>query len=97
MSEVAVIPGPNYWRQRVPEEHRQSLDTRLLWLWNQRFGTVQTVRNESPDTLDVTAATMLLQAVLFSDLDAINLLFQRLEGSPVSDEEVMEQVQKIRV
>ena len=31
------------FRRQVPAEHRASIDTRLAWLWNQRFGTVQMV------------------------------------------------------
>ena len=45
------------FRKQIPEAHRASLDTRLRWLWVQRFGTVQTVWKESPDLLDRTACT----------------------------------------
>ena len=41
MSEVVV--AEKRFRQSIPEEHKSSLDTRLAWLWNQRFGTVQTI------------------------------------------------------
>lgn len=88
---------PQYkWRSRVPEDHRASIDTRLQWLWNQRFGTVQMVFKDSPDTLDRTAATMIVLAVLGRDLDSVTLIFKRLEGNPLLDEEVLEK-QKIRV
>lgn len=94
MSEL--IPIRRY-RSQVPEEHRTSLDTRLLWLWHQRFGTVQTVYSQSPDILDVTAATLILQAVMAKDLKSIQQLFQRLEGNAIYDREVMEKVQAVRV
>lgn len=84
-----VVPIRKY-RSQVPGDHRSSLDTRLLWLWHQRFGTVQTVYSQSPDILDVTAATLILQAVMAKDLKSIQQLFQRLEGNPVYDQETLE-------
>lgn len=78
------------FRSRVPESHRGSLDTRLQWLWMQRFGTVQTIWMKSPDVLDKTACTVILQALLAHDLRSINLLFQRLEGASISDREQLE-------
>jgi hypothetical protein len=74
----------------VPADHRASLDTRLLWLWHQRFGTVQTIYSQSPDILDVTAATLILQAIMARDLKSIQQLFQRLEGGTMYDHEVLE-------
>jgi len=79
------------YRHEIPRDHRTSLDTRLRWLWNQRFGTVQTIWKDSPDTLDKTAATTILQAIAGQDLESILLLFRRLEGGPVTDEAVSEQ------
>lgn len=78
------------YRNRIPESHRGSLDTRILWLWNQRLGTVQTIwrASQSGDVLDHTAATLILQAVLGKDLDSIVLIFQRLEGGALLDEQV---------
>jgi hypothetical protein len=76
----------------VPEEYRVSLDTRLLWLWHQRFGTVQTVYKQSEDLLDRTAATLIIQAVFGRDLKSIQQLFQRLEGSSQYDYETSEAV-----
>ena len=35
------------FRHEIPEKHRGSMDTRIRWLWNQRFGTVQIERGES--------------------------------------------------
>lgn len=96
-SELEVVKRLHF-RKEVPKEHRTSLDTRVQWLWNQRFGTVQTVRNESPDLLDHTAATLILQAILGrGDLDSIVLLFQRLEGGPSTDEEVLEEERSARI
>ena len=73
------------FRKQIPEAHRTSLDTRLQWLWHQRFGTVQTIWNESPDALDKLASTVVLQAIMAVDLNSIMMLFQRLEGGPVTD------------
>lgn len=73
------------FRKQVPGVHRTSLDTRLQWLWHQRFGTVQTIWNESPDVLDKLASTVVLQAIMGVDLNSIMMLFQRLEGGPVTD------------
>lgn len=79
------------YRHRVPETHRISLDTRLLWLWNQRFGTVQTIWQKSPDILDHTAATLILQAIMGKDLESIAQLFQRLEGGARKDDQIIEE------
>ena len=79
------------WRLRVPDAHRTSLDTRIAWLWNQRFGTVQTVWNESDDVLDVTAATLILQAIIAQDLTSIEILFNRLEGGAQIDEDIVDE------
>lgn len=87
-SELVAIERRR-WRKQVPEEHRASLDTRVRWLWNQRFGTVQTVYNESSDMLDVTAATLIIQAIMAKDLVSIRQVFQRLEGGSQFDEDVM--------
>ena len=78
------------YRKAIPETHRQSLDTRLQWLWHQRFGTVQTIWNESRDVLDHTACTLILQAIMAKDLSSIELLFQRLEGGSINDESLLE-------
>lgn len=84
-----VATNPTY-RTRVPDEHRTSLDTRLHWLWHQRFGTVQTVYNRSEDVLDVTAATLILQCIMARDLKSIRQLLQRIEGGPMRDQELAE-------
>lgn len=82
----------NKYRRRIPEAHRTSLDTRIQWLWNQRFGTVQMIWKESTDVLDHTAATLFLQAIMGKDLVSISQIFQRLEGGPVADTEVAEAI-----
>jgi len=84
-----VVPV-HRWRNKIPEAPRTSLDTRVLWLWHQRFGTVQMVYKESPDLLDKTAATLLLQAIISRDLDSIQQLFQRLEGGAMFDKEFID-------
>ena len=76
------------YRKQIPEAHRGSLDTRVQWLWHQRFGTVQTIWKESSDPLDKTACTLVLQAVIEMDLNSIELIFQRLEGGAQGDEAV---------
>jgi hypothetical protein len=82
------------WRKTIPDKHRASLDTRVHWLWNQRFGTVQMVYNESDDMLDKTAATLILQAIMARDLVSIRQIFQRIEGGSVFDEELVEAQEK---
>lgn len=90
MSEVVEVTRK--FRKEVPKAHRHSLDTRIAWLWNQRFGTVQTVWQESTDLLDHTAATMILQAILGDgDLNSIALIFKRLEGGAQDDTILVEQ------
>ena len=79
------------FRHRIPESHRATLDTRIQWLWNQRFGTVQTVWQKSPDLLDHTAADLFLQAVMGKDLESISQVFQRLVGGAVSDEQLLDE------
>ena len=89
MSEVVAITTSKY-RHEVPSDHRSTLDTRLLWLWHQRFGTVQSVYSYSEDLLDRTAATLILQAIMAKDLKSIQQLFQRIEGGPVLDTELLD-------
>lgn len=90
------IPDRRF-RSQVPDSHRISLDTRIQWLWHQRFGTVQTVWKDSKDVLDHTAATLILQAVMAKDLDSIIQLFQRLEGGAVMDTVIVDQAATLRV
>lgn len=91
MSSNEVVSINRKFRGEIPDMHRASLDTRLQWLWHQRFGTVQTIWKDSKDVLDHTAATLVLQAIMAKDLDSIYQLFQRIEGGAVSDEQVLEQ------
>jgi hypothetical protein len=80
------------FRHEIPEAHRTSLDTRLQWLWNQRFGTVQQIWKDSPDVEDKLAATVILQAIVGNDLNNIQLLFKRLEGGSLPDEVTLDGV-----
>ena len=80
-----LVPVKTF-RTHIPDDHRGSLDTRLHWLWHQRFGTVQTVYSRSDDILDVTAATLILQCVMAKDLRSIQQLFQRIEGGASEDQ-----------
>lgn len=88
MSTEVLAPVRKF-RRTIPEAHRGSLDTRLMWLWHQRFGTVQTIYGETSDPLDKTACTLILQAIMGEDLASIKLLLQRIEGGPVVDEDVL--------
>lgn len=97
MSAEIVPIRQTRFRQSIPEAHQQSLDTRLQWLWNQRFGTVQTIWKQTTDVLDKTAATLILQAIMAQDLQSIALLFHRLEGGAISDDEVLAQSEPLRV
>jgi len=58
-----------------------------------RLATVQTVFGRSPDILDRTAATLIIQAIMAKDLDAINQIFQRIEGGSLEDVLVLENAQ----
>ena len=80
------------FRSAVPREHRASIDTRLQWLWNQRFGTVQTVWMDSDDMEDKLAATIILQAIIAADLNNIALVFRRLEGGATPDDVTLDGV-----
>lgn len=98
MSSLVPLPVPDRkYRSCVPKEHRASLDTRLMWMWNQRFGTVQTIWKDSADVLDHTAATLILQAIMAKDLESISMLYQRLEGGALTDEAIMDRNTVMRV
>lgn len=86
MTEIVHVPTRKY-RQCIPPAHQVSLDTRIQWLWNQRFGTVQTIWQQSTDVLDNTASMLFLQAIMAKDLESINQIFQRLEGGSLTDED----------
>ena len=85
------------FRREVPEMHKGSLDSRLQWLWMQRFGTVQMGWKESQDLLDHTAATIILQAIMAKDLNSIELIFQRLEGGAVADDSYTNSAESIPI
>ena len=95
MSEL--VPITRRYRTGIPDKHRSSLDTRLAWLWNQRFGTIQTIWKESNDVLDHTACTLILQAIMAKDLESIAQLFQRIEGGALADDEHLEAQTRIRI
>ena len=95
-TEIVAVPEYRF-RKQIPDSHRVSLDTRIIWLWHQRFGTVQTVYSQSTDILDVTAATLILQAIMARDLKSIQQLFQRLEGGSLYDKEVLDKEPPARI
>ena len=96
MDEVAqvnqgvVTKREHRFRNKIPQAHKKSIDTRIAWLWDQRWGTVQRVYQDSQDTLDTMACTLILQAILGNDLSSIELLFQRLEGGAIDDQDTAE-------
>jgi hypothetical protein len=90
MSELVTTTQTRKYRTSIPDAHKVSLDTRIMWLWNQRFGTVQMIWKDSTDVLDHTAATLILQAIMGRDLDSIIQLFSRLEGAPLVDDELLD-------
>ena len=85
MSEVVSLR--QNFRRSIPKEHRASLDTRILWLYNQRFGTIQQVYQSSDDLDDRTVASLFINAIWHKDLDSIAMIYKRLEGGAVTDEE----------
>jgi hypothetical protein len=92
MGELVATPTRKF-RGSIPREHQVSLDTRIKWLWHQRFGTVQTIWNTSRDVLDHTACTLILQAIMAKDLTSVQLLLQRLEGGAIMDEEIVDRAE----
>ena len=96
MSSGEVVTIRKY-RTQIPDAHRASLDTRLAWLWHQRFGTVQTIWKDSRDVLDHTAATLILQAIMAKDLASIQQLFSRLEGGALLDTQLLDQEETLPV
>ena len=93
MSQTETEPGTElerrHWRQGIPPSHQINLDTRIQWLWNQRFGTIQMIALRGSDLQDITAANIFIQAIMGGDMDSIDTIFRRLEGGPQSDEEVL--------
>lgn len=78
------------YRGSIPAEHTTSIDTKVRWLWNQRFGTVQKVWQETDDAETRAAATLLLNAAYVGDLSAINVVLNRLEGGALTDEDLLD-------
>lgn len=85
MNQELTVPPDRRFRSEIPKQHRHSIDTRLAWLWSQRFGTVQAIYQSTTDLQDRTAATMVLQAIFGKDLNSIALILQRLEGGALED------------
>lgn len=78
------------YRSAIPEEHLTSIDTKLRWLWNQRFGTVQKIWQETDDADTKAAATLCLNAAYIGDLSAISIILNRLEGGALTDEDMLD-------
>lgn len=76
------------FRNGVPQEWRKSIDTRLYWMWHQRLGTIQQIREKTDDVLDRTAAEIVMEAVYSDELNPLILLLQRLEGGPMRDRDL---------
>lgn len=74
----------------IPEEHRSSDDSRLMWLWNQRIIVVQSIYSRTDNIRDRMAASIVLSAAWTANLPSIELLLRRLEGGAMSDTEVVE-------
>ena len=86
MSTTELVQVQQFkFRSNVPEEWRKTIDTRLYWLWHQRLGTLQMIREKTNDVLDRTAAELVMQAVYGDDLASLLLLLRRLEGGPLGD------------
>ena len=96
MTSNEVVAPEKLYRTRIPKEHQQTLDTRLQWLWNQKFGTIQKIRSTTTDQFDFLATTIMLQAVVAKDIDSIKLILERIEGGALQDEEVLEDSETIR-
>lgn len=78
------------FRSDIPREHCTSADTKIRWLWNQRFGTVQTIWQEAEDGTTKAAAALCLSAAYTGDMTSINLLLTRLEGGAMADEDLLD-------
>lgn len=100
MSEIEIHPSTQQsyqtelakkkYRSSIPPEHCTSIDTKLRWLWNQRFGTVQKIWQETEDADTKAAATLCLNAAYVGDLSAINIVLNRLEGGALTDEDMLD-------
>ena len=77
MTDLVHAPQYNF-RRSIPKEHRASLDTRVRWL---------SIYQNSDDLDDRTVASLFINAIWHKDLDSVALIFRRLEGGPITDEE----------
>lgn len=99
-AELVATPVKYKFRGHIPTAHTASMDTMIQWLWNQRFGTVQTVWQVSQEETDVlahTAATVILQAIMAKDLESIQIIFNRIEGGAITDEANLADPESIRI
>lgn len=95
MSKELVPAKAQRFRNNVPTEWRKSIDTRIYWMWHQRLGTIQQIREKTTDVLDLTAAELVLEAVYGDDLNPLILLLQRLEGGTQRDDRLQEQTLRL--
>lgn len=86
--EKALVPRK--LRSEIPREHCTSDDARIVWLWNQRMATVQSIFMRSRDVKTRMAASLILNAAFAQQLPAIVLLLQRLEGGAVTDQAILD-------
>ncbi len=78
------------FRSEIPQEHCTSADTKLRWLWNQRFGTVQNIWQHTTDGDSKMAAALCLNAAYVGDITSISQLLHRLEGGALTDEDLLD-------
>src|SRR5690606_1517937 len=87
--DAEVVATNRRFRNEIPAEHCGSADTKLRWLWNQRFGAVQSIWQNTADGDTKAAAALVLNAAYVGNLASINLLLQRLEGGAKTDEDLL--------
>lgn len=88
---TAIVKQQRF-RSEIPRKHKASLDTRIAWLWRNRWGTVEAVYQDSRDPVDRMVAQIFIQAVVYKDIESIRLIFNRLAGAPLDDAELRERV-----
>ncbi|AZV01816.1 hypothetical protein SEA_UNPHAZED_54 [Microbacterium phage Unphazed] len=74
----------------IPEDHRTTDDTRIMWLWNQRLIVVQNIYLKTSNIRDRMACALVLGAAYQANLASIELVFKRLEGGSQEDTKVVE-------
>lgn len=87
-----LVETTRKYRSEIPEAHCATMDTRIQWLWNQRFGTVQRIWQHTADLESKLATTIILQAIMANDLNNIALVFKRLEGGATQDDVTLDGV-----